>query len=263
MTDAEARTFEQVGILVRDIDAAAAQLERAAGLRFEEPVERRLGEWRILVAFSLLGPPYVELIQAPDDSPWGAPDGPRLDHLAFWSTDLDAERARLAAAGLPVAIDGVALGGRWTYHHADAVGGRIEHIEESARRGYGLRRGGPDRRSTQTTVEDLASDLAAGRFAEATALFHRDGVLDLPGSRPFAGCQQVSAALAGVLGAPGTYLLTVVRTVLVGATATLEARIDPATAGPTTRLLCLLDIDEDGAIRRMLAHHTRVPPADA
>jgi hypothetical protein len=258
MTETPARPFEQVGIVVQDIEAAADELERAVGLRFEEPVERHVGQWRLLVAFSLVGPPYVELIQAPDDSPWSASDGPRLDHLGFWSADLGVERARLAAEKLPLAIDGVAHGGAFLYHRSPTTGGRIEHIEESVRRGYGLRRGGPDRRSTQTTAEDLAEHLGAARFSEAADLFHPSGVLDLPGERPATGRPRVGRALEALFGAPGTYELTVSRTILFGTTATLEARIDRRSpvGGPATRLLWLLDMNEDGEILVLLAHQT-------
>jgi hypothetical protein len=132
--------YFQVGLLVDDIYAAADEFERATGLSFEAPVERRLGDWTILVAFSLDGPPYVELIEGPEGSPWHAAGGRHLDHLGFWSADLEAERHRLDREGIAVAIDGARLGGQWLYHHLPHTGVRIEHIDESARAAFAQRR---------------------------------------------------------------------------------------------------------------------------
>src|SRR4051794_33382120 len=127
------RTFFQVGVLVDDIEAASDELHRAVGLRFEPAVERRIGEWEIRTSFSLHGPPYIELIESPSGTPWHAEAGPRLDHLGFWSPELEEDRRRLEAEGLAVAIDGVASGGPWFYHQTTHAGMRIEHIDETAK----------------------------------------------------------------------------------------------------------------------------------
>lgn len=134
--------FFQVGILVADLEAAMDELGRALGLTWAEPQDRRLGEWTCRVTFGRPGPPYLELIEGPPGSPWDSEGGYRLDHLGLWTGDLDRERARLVAEGLPVDVEGTELSGPWTYHRGERTGLRIEVIDEARRPGllrtYGL-----------------------------------------------------------------------------------------------------------------------------
>jgi hypothetical protein len=82
--------------------------------------------WDLRLVMSREGPPFLEVLQAPDGSPWGASDGPRIDHLGVWTADLERDRRRLVEAGAPVDIDGPALGRPFTYHRVDSAGARIE-----------------------------------------------------------------------------------------------------------------------------------------
>jgi Glyoxalase/Bleomycin resistance protein/Dioxygenase superfamily len=134
--------FWQVGIVVADIERSMAELTRALGVDWGPLVERELEGWRILVVFSREGPPYLELLQGSPGSPWDAAAGSRLDHLGYWTGDLAAERERLEGSGMPVVIDGEALGGHWNYHRLPETNMRVEpisaHYSEASREAYDL-----------------------------------------------------------------------------------------------------------------------------
>jgi ketosteroid isomerase-like protein len=248
------RTFNQVGLLVENIGRASEQLERAVGLRFEAPVQRRIGEWTVLVAYSLHGPPYIELIEAPPGTPWSTDGSARLDHIGFWSEDLDADGRRLADAGLPLAVDGTSLGGRWFYHLAADAGIRIEHIEESARKAFGERRGGPGRRSTQATVDAYFDGINEERYADVADLFTPAGVLMAPGTRPRQGAEEIASYFAAALAPYPEHLDTPTRVVLSGSTAVAEIHFAGRHAKGGTmefEAVDVFDFDMDGSIVSM------------
>lgn len=126
--------FFHVGVIVEDLDAAAQELGRTLGLEFNAPHESTYGDSHIRVCYSLQGPPYLELIQGEPDSMWSTSAGPRPDHVGYFVSDLEAARARLEANGMPVDIDGIAFGGRFTYHRAPHTGLRVELIDEARRK---------------------------------------------------------------------------------------------------------------------------------
>ena len=128
------KPFFQAGIAVPDLDRAMQELTDALDVHWAEPVERTFEGSRLRMVFSLDGPPYIELIEGPPGSPWDVSDGPRLDHLGFWSDDLAADRDRLDADGLGVevyvpAASGVAYG----YFRGPATGLRIKLTDLSVR----------------------------------------------------------------------------------------------------------------------------------
>lgn len=128
--------FFQVGVLVQDIEAARAELERALGVEWSEIVEREIGEWRIRVCFVKQGPPYLELLEGPPGSPWDSSAGSRIDHIGYWTPDLAAEKQRLDEAGLALEVDGSTLGGVFTYHRGRESGLRVELIDDSGRAAF-------------------------------------------------------------------------------------------------------------------------------
>jgi catechol 2,3-dioxygenase-like lactoylglutathione lyase family enzyme len=121
-------SYFHVGLVVRDLDAAIAELGEALGLTFNPPHESVYGPDTIRVAYARQGPPYVELVQGGPGSQWDTSNGPHLDHVGYFSHDLDADVAALEAAGLPIAIDGRRHGGFFTYHRAVQAGMRVELI---------------------------------------------------------------------------------------------------------------------------------------
>jgi ketosteroid isomerase-like protein len=248
------RTFFQVGVLVDDLDRAADELGRAVGLTFEAPRERRLGAWMIRTAFSLHGPPYVELIEGPPGSPWDHAGHPGLDHLGFWSPDLEADRERLAREGLPVAVDGTELGGPWLYHRADAAGMRLEHIDVSAQPGFYGRRGAPGGgRSLPATLDAYFAGINDERYDDVGALFAPDGVLIAAGTPPRRGAE-IPAYFAAALRPYPQHRDDATRTILSGSTATVEIHFTGRHANGGTMefdAVDVFDVDERGDIVRL------------
>ena len=136
--------FFQVGIIVQDIEASMKELSDAQGVQWGEVANRKYQQWEFKRVFSLQGPPFIELIEGPPGSPWDASKGSRIDHLQWWSKDMEADTKRMEKAGLSVDIDGVnnspIVGedgkkkpGIYRYFNAPKTGMRLELIDESQR----------------------------------------------------------------------------------------------------------------------------------
>ena len=128
MTDVPSPFF-QVGIIVQDLDAARDELGRALGVSWGTTVENEVDSHPIRLCFTREGPPYLELIEGPPGSPWDASGGPRIDHVGYWTPDIDRAREGLAAEGAAVEVDG----GFFAYLRAPQSGLRIELIVDSGR----------------------------------------------------------------------------------------------------------------------------------
>jgi hypothetical protein len=136
MSDVSAAPFDptrfwQVGLVVSDIEAVMEELSKTLGLTWGEvKTNRTFGDPQHVV-FSREGPPYFELIQGAPGSQWDAANGSRLDHLAYWVSDVSSERERLAKLGSDVVVDGQAKGLPVNYHQLAAAGFRIEIFDSS------------------------------------------------------------------------------------------------------------------------------------
>jgi catechol 2,3-dioxygenase-like lactoylglutathione lyase family enzyme len=85
-----------VGILVTDMTKAVSRFSETLGMSFESP--RTLGivlheqgvisERSITVAYSLDGPPFLELIESQAEGLWGHQHGEGLHHIGVWEDDL-------------------------------------------------------------------------------------------------------------------------------------------------------------------------------
>jgi catechol 2,3-dioxygenase-like lactoylglutathione lyase family enzyme len=117
---------DHVGIVVSDLEAAVAEFT-ALGLRFGEPEVVPIGEWALRVTFAHRGPPYLELIEAIAGSPWQVKQGAALDHLAWYSDDLEIDKAKLAELA-PIEVDGALYGRGFSYHRAPVSGARLELV---------------------------------------------------------------------------------------------------------------------------------------
>ena len=121
----------QVGFVVPDLEAAMKELGAALGVEMIGPQERDLGGEGVLrIAFARTPAPYLELIEGQPGSVWDSTGGPRIHHLGYWSDDMDADSARLEAAGMPREID---LGFARYHGPAAATGARIELISTEHR----------------------------------------------------------------------------------------------------------------------------------
>ncbi|NEB80588.1 VOC family protein [Streptomyces sp. SID14478] len=121
--------FYHVCFAVPEIEPAMRDLRRSAGVTWSDPVSDRLGEWDYRIAFTRGGPPFIELIEGVPGSPWDASEGPRFDHLGFWSTDVERGSRRLAGEGLPVDFSGCPYGRPFAYHRVDSIGARVELVD--------------------------------------------------------------------------------------------------------------------------------------
>lgn len=121
-------SYFHVGLVVADIEATMAELGPALGLEFNEPHVSVYGGETITVAYARQGPPYYELVQGSPGGRWNS-EGCSMDHVGYFSRDLDADVATLEAAGLPVDIDGREHGSFFTYHRSPVTGMRVELID--------------------------------------------------------------------------------------------------------------------------------------
>ncbi len=130
-TGVAAMPFFHVGIVVEDIEAAMAELSGALGVRWRKPSISVYPEWTIKVVYSIEGPPFIELIEGTTNGgPWDVSNGPRIDHIGYYSEDVLKDRAHLAANGLPIDFDPEPFGKgtNYCYHCGPATGARIELV---------------------------------------------------------------------------------------------------------------------------------------
>src|SRR4051794_8497292 len=130
--------YFHVGLVVDDLDAAMAQLGAALGLEWLEPKAMPVpGQAEPLqVVFSRQGPPFFELMKGPPGSAWDPASGARVDHLGFWTGDLDSASQHLLDAGAPVVLDGKEHGMALRYHALPAAGLRVEVFDATEQRGF-------------------------------------------------------------------------------------------------------------------------------
>jgi lactoylglutathione lyase len=120
--------FHHVGVAVTDLEAAMREVGAARGLTWARVQDLTLEGHRIRFTYSIEGPPHVELLQGEPGGPWGVGAGPHMHHVGLFTSDLEADRARLEAAGLTVD-----LAGRGFTYHSGPAGLRIELVDERAR----------------------------------------------------------------------------------------------------------------------------------
>ena len=102
-----AREVFHVGILVRDLHEAAARFGVVLGLAFETPREMAIvieedgisKERTIRVAYSVEGPPFLELIESQPDGFWGHHHGEGLHHIGCWEQDLEGQLQEMVDQG--------------------------------------------------------------------------------------------------------------------------------------------------------------------
>ncbi len=127
--------FYHVCFAVADIEHAMHDFTQAAGTEWNPVRDETLGEWTYRIVFSR-SVPHIELIQGPPGSPWDCTDGPRFDHLGWWTESLEASSRRLASQGLPADFDGCPYGRPFAYHRVDSIGARFEIVDASAQPGF-------------------------------------------------------------------------------------------------------------------------------
>jgi len=140
--------IRQAGYVVRDIEAAMDYWSRVLGVgpwfyKEKVPVENytyrgQSYEVHNSVALANSGPLQVELIQTRNDVPSMYRDFMRaghtgLQHNAYWTTDFDADLARLESQGFKVAMSGeVGKNGRFVYFDTEFHPGTVIELSEVA-----------------------------------------------------------------------------------------------------------------------------------
>lgn len=125
-------TYAHVGIIVEDLDAAMAELSIALGLGWCPVQERPNDHTTLRLTFSTESP-HIELIEGSPGTSRDTSDGPRIDHLAYWTEDFEGDRERMVAVGLRVDAEGISpFGGAWCYLSSRVTGVRIELCDVAA-----------------------------------------------------------------------------------------------------------------------------------
>ncbi len=129
------KPFYHIGIMVEDIAAAMTELSGVLGLTWEKVNTIDQGPWAFKVAYSVEGPPYIELTEgkAQPGHPFDTTNGPRIDHIGYWCEDYDKDRKQLIANGAPLEMDNATLGGgvgdpirAFSFHRLKETGLRIQ-----------------------------------------------------------------------------------------------------------------------------------------
>jgi hypothetical protein len=108
-----------------------AELTRTLGLEWRRVNAVTVGEWPIKVVYSRQGPPYIELVEAPERSPWDM-DG--LLHLGYWADDFSNDLRALDARGVALQYDGSPFG--FSLHRGPGVGIELIDASPRSRRGF-------------------------------------------------------------------------------------------------------------------------------
>lgn len=135
-----------IGVVVPDLDQAMDELGTAFGYSWSTLRDIDFADLatpngqtkaNLRVVFARPGPPWIEVIEARDESIWSASKGAALHHLAYWVDDLERESEYLASVGMSFELGRKDESGRLAgfAYHLNPQGGRIELVDESGRDG--------------------------------------------------------------------------------------------------------------------------------
>ncbi len=125
-------SYAHVGIIVEDLDAAMAEMTTALGVQWLPVQERPNDDTTLRLTFST-EPPYIELIEGSPGTSRDTTNGPHIDHLAYWTSDFEADKNRMRAAGLTLEVEGSSpFGGSWCYLASKWTGFRVELCDIAA-----------------------------------------------------------------------------------------------------------------------------------
>jgi len=132
------QNLDHIGIVVHDLEATAAALERTLGLKLEE-VENYQDVLRI--GFLPLGPIDIELLEPTTDEGLNAEflreHGEGVHHMAFAVEDLDASLAHALDQGAKLLLAPTigARGRRIAFLEGEGLGGTIVELVASSETG--------------------------------------------------------------------------------------------------------------------------------
>lgn len=127
-----------VGMVVDDIDAAAARFTRSAGYRWTKPIEYTLGVTMaggdIAVPFRFvysLQSPHLELIQEVPGTIWSTSATGGAHHLGYWVDDIAAAAAQLERSGYRAEARPTGDTLSTFAYYTDPSGARIEIVDRA------------------------------------------------------------------------------------------------------------------------------------
>jgi catechol 2,3-dioxygenase-like lactoylglutathione lyase family enzyme len=127
-----------VGLVVADIESAAAQLTAAAGYQWTKPVEYTLsvttadGDADVPFAFVYsLQAPHLELVQEVPGTIWTATADRAAHHLGYWVDDIAAAASRLEAVGYRQEARPAGETASTFAYYLDPAGVRIEIVDRA------------------------------------------------------------------------------------------------------------------------------------
>lgn len=137
----------KTGLLVRDLPRAMADVGAWLGLRWTPVQETKLSLWTrqgreevpLRFAYSLGGPPFLELLEARPSGYYASSQGEQLHHVGRWVADLKAASAALAQQGLALEAAGIDAAGNTPSvfaFHRGAHGLRVELVDAAQRPGF-------------------------------------------------------------------------------------------------------------------------------
>jgi len=144
MTTGPLGPYYHVGIVVRDLVGAQAELTRQLGTTWGpvlrlDATEVRDGTGRDLAlptAFCYsVEAPHLELIEEVPGTVWSCNEHSNLHHVGFWSDDLPGASAALTESGCPLQLcgrTGEVTPSSWAYH-GTGLGVRIEIVDAGLR----------------------------------------------------------------------------------------------------------------------------------
>jgi catechol 2,3-dioxygenase-like lactoylglutathione lyase family enzyme len=103
--------YNHVGVVVPDLDQSVAEFGARLGMEFTDPVTNTVdrftfassdGPMTIRIAYSKVGPPHYELIEAMPHGLYSANMGLGLHHVGMWVPDCRRRLAELEETGLEV-----------------------------------------------------------------------------------------------------------------------------------------------------------------
>ncbi|MFN0096019.1 MAG: VOC family protein [Dehalococcoidia bacterium] len=135
-----------IGIIVPDMSRGMSDIARRFGCEFPDPrqanvtVRYRGTESQVAVkfAYSIQGPPYIELIESVPGTVWEAPSGSRIHHLGVFCDNIEDEIAKLQKDGFQ--YEAASLGPDGSMQGAQYINSetlvRLELIRGETREGF-------------------------------------------------------------------------------------------------------------------------------
>ncbi|WP_102142096.1 VOC family protein [Mycobacterium hubeiense] len=130
--------FYHTGIVVPDLDEAAAHLTAVAGYHWTKPMEYIVpvvtadGGYEVPFRMSYsVQAPHLELVQAVPGTPWTAVPGRATHHLGYWTDDIATASLQLEQAGFAREVAPCADQHQSFAYHVDATSTRIEIVDRA------------------------------------------------------------------------------------------------------------------------------------